>query len=184
MKLLERLKGQEFENQSEINFSDIDNLIVYASVGKIDIMQSNMVKPIVYTFGYRPCKANIKMDISKKDEHTMLVEILTEGNSQKTEINLTIVVPQKCFKHIAVAGEKITVNIGEEIEAKNLFVQNECGDINIFSRLFNKITVLTKKDGNIFAQINEKIIETMELSAENVEIEFLTGKKIKLGEQT
>lgn len=185
MQLLEKFKGEEFEERKNINFSGIDHIVIYSDIGKINVWQAKLAKPMVYCFGYRPRKATFELKISKRDEKTMLISVLTDGNLEGAEVNLTVLIPEHKFKCIEVSGIKTEINISSDVKTEKLIIQNEEGDVESLSNKINNLYVSIQKKGDIYIHLNKDVADSMEAFTEKgeIEINFFNeeeGRNIKL----
>lgn len=188
MNLFERLKkfkGEEFEERKNLNFSGIENIVIYSEIGKIEVLQAKLEKPMVYCFGYRPRKTTVELEISKKDEKTMGISAFGSGLSETSDLNLFVFIPNHHFEYIEVSGIKTEININSDVVAEKIFIKNEEGDVEVLSSQIKNVTVNIRKKGDIYLQLNEEVANSMEAFTENgeIEINFFNedeGRNIKL----
>ena len=169
---LQKLRREEFEERKNINFSGIDNIVIYSDIGKINVWQAKYVNPMIYYFGHRPKSTTLELTISKRDEKTMLISVFGDGNLKETEVNLTVIIPEHKFKCIEVSGIKTEINISSDVETEKLIIQNEEGDVESLSNKINNLDVNIQKKGDIYLHLNEDVTDSMEAFTEKGEIEI------------
>lgn len=182
---LQKLKGEEFEERENIDFSGMDNIVIYSDMGKINLLQAKLTKPMVYCFGYRPRTTTFELKISKRDEKTMSISVLGDGNLEGAEVNLTVLIPEHKFKCIEVSGIKTEININSDVETEKLIIKTEEGDVEALSNQVNNLYINIQKKGDIYLHLNEDVTDSMEAFTEKgeIEINFFNeeeGKNIKL----